>query len=49
MSKAYDTVWREGLWYKMSRYGVQDKFIRICKGLYDGVKASVLIVRGLPV
>ena len=33
VSKAYDTVWREGLWRKMQQNGVEEKFVRICKGL----------------
>ena len=29
VSKAYDTVWREGLWRKMKQYGIEGKFIQI--------------------
>ena len=37
-------VWREGLWEKMQKYGVEDKFIQVCKTLaiYE-VEASVLL------
>ena len=30
-SKAYDSVWREGLWCKMRHYGVEEKFVRCVK------------------
>ena len=43
VSKAYDTVWREGLWEKMRSYGVAEKFIRVCQGLYEDVEASVVL------
>ena len=42
VSKAYDTVWREGLWEKMRCYGVTQKFVRVRQGLYEEVEASVV-------
>ena len=33
ISKAYDNVWREGLWHKMRQCGVEEKLVRVCKGL----------------
>ena len=38
--KAYNTVWREGLWMKMREYS-----ITVCKSLYEGVEANVLLGR----
>ena len=32
--KAYDRVWREGLWRKMEGYGFGGKFLRVLKELY---------------
>ena len=43
VSKAYDTVWREGLWRKMREYGVEESFVSLCEGLYEGVQASVQV------
>ena len=43
VSKAYDTVWQEGLWRKMQQYGVEEKFVHICRGLYKGIEASVVL------
>ena len=37
VSYAYDTVWREGLWEKMRRYGVGDGMIAVCNALYKNV------------
>ena len=30
------SVWREGLWCKMRHYGVEEKFVKMCKGLWSG-------------
>ena len=38
ISKAFDSVWREGLWHKMRQYGIEEKFVRVCKGQYSGVE-----------
>ena len=43
VSKAYDTVCRDGLWRKMQQYGVEEKFVHICRGLYKGIEASVVL------
>ena len=43
VSKAYDTVWREGLWRKMQQYRVEEKFVHICRGLYKGIEANVVL------
>ena len=43
LRKAYDSVWREGLWEKMDRYGIGGKFLRVCQALYSSVKARVRV------
>ena len=43
LKKAYDSVWREGLWEKLKTYGVGDKFLRVCRELYSSVSARVRI------
>ena len=30
-------MWRVGLWHKMRQYGVEEKFVRVCFGLYSRV------------
>ena len=45
VSKAYDSVWRVGLWCEMRHCGVEEKFINVCEGLYDGVETRVVINR----
>eukprot|EP01094_Clydonella_sp_ATCC50884_P030094 TRINITY_DN967_c0_g1_i1.p1 TRINITY_DN967_c0_g1~~TRINITY_DN967_c0_g1_i1.p1 ORF type:complete len:1425 (-),score=122.70 TRINITY_DN967_c0_g1_i1:951-5225(-) len=39
---AYDRVWREGLWYKMYKIGVNPKHIRLFKELYSTVEVKAL-------
>lgn len=43
LKKAYDSVWREGLWEKLEAYGVKGKFVRMCQGLYSSVSAKVRV------
>ena len=40
-------MWRNGLWHKMRQYGVEEKFVRACKGLYSGVETRVVLNGGL--
>ena len=44
ISEAYDNVWREGLWYKMRQYGVEENFVGCLKDYtveYGGDKGGV--------
>ena len=43
LKKAYDSVWREGLWEKLEAYGVKGKFVRMCQELYSRVSARVRV------
>ena len=42
VSKAYDRVRRDELWCKM-RHGVEEKFVKVCEGLYSGVETRVVM------
>jgi exonuclease III len=42
LTKAFDTVSREGLWRIMSKFGCPDKFVHIVKQFHDGMTARVL-------
>ena len=41
--KAFDTVWRDGLWKRLWEVGVRGKAWRIVKGVYRDVRLSVLV------
>lgn len=41
LTKAFDTVSREGLWRIMAKYGCPTKFIIIIRQLHDGMQARV--------
>ena len=45
--KAYDTVWRDGLLFKMLNKGISPKFIRLIRNMYSKIKASVQVDGGL--
>ena len=40
LTKAFDTVSRDGLWKIMSKFGCPDKFIQVVRPLHDGMQAS---------
>ncbi|XP_005102894.1 uncharacterized protein LOC101847595 [Aplysia californica] len=42
LTKAFDTVSREGLWRIMEKYGCPSKFITIVRQLHDGMMVKVL-------
>jgi exonuclease III len=43
LRKAYDRVWRDGLWVKLHNYGIQGRMWRVLKKLYDKVQSTVLV------
>jgi hypothetical protein len=43
IQKAYDRVWRGGLWRKMHKYGIQGKMWRVIKNMYKRVESCVLV------
>ena len=42
-SKAYDTVWHKRL---SKKNGIEEKFIQVCRGLYEGIEVSVVLEGG---
>ena len=42
LTKAFDTVSRQGLWRIMSKFGCPDKFIQMVRQFHDGMMARVL-------
>ena len=47
LNKAYDSVWREGLWVKLEAFGIQGRFLQICQQLYSSVSARVRVGQSL--
>jgi len=43
IKKAYDTVFREGLWRRLWEVGVQGKMWRVLKNIYAKVESSVVV------
>jgi sorting nexin-29 len=41
--KAYDTVWRDGLWTKLTEAKVDGKMLRMIRNMYEGVKSRVVV------
>ena len=46
-SKAYDSVWRNGLLYKLIKYKLSSKFISIIQSMYDNLNLSVKLTDGI--
>ena len=45
-SKAFDTVWRKGLLYKLMLNNLSYKFIKLIENMYQGIKCSVKLSTG---
>ena len=45
LQKAYDSVWRNGLWLKLWEFGIRGKMWRVIKRMYESSK-SVLLLNG---
>ena len=43
VKKAYDTVWRDGLWYKMWEMGIKGKMWRIVRSLYANNRSCIFL------
>ena len=43
MKKAYDTVWRNGLWKRLWDEGIRGKMWRVVKEMYSTVQSAVLV------
>ena len=41
--KAFDSVWREGLWKVMSFYGYPEKIVRLLENLYQEIFSTVRV------
>ena len=46
-SKAYDSVWRVGLLYKLILNGLSTKFIHLIKSMYKDLQLSVKLSDGV--
>ena len=45
--KAFDSIWREGLWRVLRNYGFPEKIVRILESLYGGTVSAVRTKSGL--
>ena len=43
ISKAYDTVWRPGLWYKLKQYKINTEIVAIIQAMYATANAKVCL------
>ena len=43
IAKAYDRVWRKGLWHKLYQEGIKGKMWRVLKNIYKKVESSILL------
>ena len=43
VAKAYDRVWRDGLWFQLSQYGIRGKMWRVLKNIYKTVESCILL------
>ena len=41
--KAFDMVWRDALWYKMSQYGINGNILNVVQSMYANTKSYVFV------
>ena len=44
--KAYDTVWRDGLWVKLWDMGVKGRMWHVIRNMYEASRSAILLERG---
>ena len=42
-AKAFDSIWRVGLWHKLVQSNISGRVLRVLKNLYSGIKSCVLL------
>ena len=42
LKQAFDTVWRDGLWWKLFNCDMDGKFLRLIKNLYNNIKSCLI-------
>ena len=40
--KAFDKIWRDGMWYKLMKYGIKGKILSVIENMYKGIKSCVI-------
>jgi hypothetical protein len=40
--KAFDTIWREGLWYKLLINNVNGKMLNVIQNIYKDIKSNII-------
>ena len=43
LSKAFDSVWRDAMYYKLLKLGISCKFVKIIQSMYQEVKSQVKV------
>ena len=46
-AKAYDSVWRKGLFYKLIGYGYSVKILKLLKSMYSNITTGVRLSNGI--
>lgn len=41
--KAFDTIWRKALWYKLVRSGINGKVLNVIQSMYQNIKSCVFV------
>jgi len=41
--KAFDKIWRDGLWYKLVKYGIKGKILSVIENMYKGIKSCATV------
>ena len=42
-TKAFDNIWRVGLWQKLLKHGIEGKIFKVITNMYNGIKSCITI------
>ena len=40
--KAFDKIWRQGLWYKLKQYNIKGKILAVIQSMYSSIKSCII-------
>ena len=42
-TKAFDNMWRVGIWQKLLKRGIDGKILKVIKNMYSGIKSCITV------
>ena len=43
LKRAFDSVWRRGLWYKLNIFKINGKCFQLVRNIYENIKSCIML------